>query len=182
MYQRGGSPYQDPGGQDWPDNALRFGLLSRVAARLSGYDVIHCNDWPTALAPIFTKVPALLTIHNLAFQGNFERAWLERRGIGPQYFSTEQLEFHGRMSFLKGGLVRAAAINTVSPTYAREIQTEEFGCGLDGLLRHRTAVLSGVLNGIDTAVWDPAGDPHLAQELARVHGRKALQERVAGHQ
>src|SRR5688572_33122794 len=162
LYQRGGSPYQDPGGQDWPDNALRFGLLSRVAARLPGYDVIHCNDWPTALAPIFTTVPALLTIHNLAFQGNFERAWLERLGIGQQYFSTEELEFHGRISFLKGGLVHAGALTTVSPTYAREIQTAEFGAGMDGLLRKRSGALSGILNGIDTDEWNPVADQHLA--------------------
>ena len=162
LYQRGGSPYQDPGGQDWPDNALRFGVLSRVAARLPGYDVLHCNDWPTALAPVLSKTPALLTIHNLAFQGNFERAWLDRLGIGQEYFSIERLEFHGRISFLKGGLAYARALTTVSPTYAREIQTAEFGCGLDGLLRERRGVLTGILNGIDTAEWDPAADPHLA--------------------
>src|SRR5687768_7206808 len=165
LYERDGNPYQDPGGQDWPDNALRFGLLSRVAARLAPeYDVVHCNDWPAALAPVFAgDRKTLLTIHNLAFQGNFERSWLRRLDLGEERFSVEELEFHGRLSFLKGGLVRAAAINTVSPTYAREIQTEELGCGLDGLLRQRTAVLSGVLNGIDTALWNPAGDPHLAQ-------------------
>jgi starch synthase len=184
LYQRGGSPYQDPGGQDWPDNALRFGLLSRVAARLPGYDVIHCNDWPTALAPMFTKVPALLTIHNLAFQGNFERAWLERLGIGQQYFSTDQLEFHGRVSFLKGGLVHAGALTTVSPTYAREIQTAEFGCGMDGLLRHRSGVLSGILNGIDTDEWNPAADGHLAANYdalsleKKAVNKNALQERL----
>jgi starch synthase len=184
LYQRGGSPYQDPGGRDWPDNALRFGLLSKVAARLSGYDVIHCNDWPTALAPIFSKVPALLTIHNLAFQGNFERGWLERLGIGPQYFSTDELEFHGRISFLKGALVHAGALTTVSPTYAREIQTAEFGAGMDGLLRQRSGVLSGILNGIDTAEWNPAADGHLAANYdassldQKVLNKSALQERL----
>ena len=184
LYQRGGSPYQDPGGQDWPDNALRFGLLSRVAARLPGYDVIHCNDWPTALTPIYTKVPALLTIHNLAFQGNFERAWLERLGIGQQYFSTEELEFHGRISFLKGGLVHAGALTTVSPTYAREIQTAEFGAGMDGLLRKRSGALSGILNGIDTDEWNPVADQHLAvrydfQTIDRkLQNKEALQERL----
>ena len=98
----------------------------------------------------------MLTIHNLAFQGNFARAWLERLGIGQESFSTQQLEFHGQMSFLKAGLVNAGALTTVSPTYAREIQTEEYGCGMDGLLRHRRAALTGILNGIDTAEWDPA--------------------------
>jgi starch synthase len=164
LYQREGSPYQDPGGQDWPDNALRFGLLSKVAARLApGYDVVHCNDWPAALTPVFFRKPSLLTVHNLAFQGNFEASWLARLGLPQTLLSIDKLEFHGRISFLKGGLVHAGAINTVSPAYAREIQTAEFGCGLDGLLRERREVLSGILNGIDTEVWNPASDPHLAQ-------------------
>jgi starch synthase len=166
LYQRDGNPYQDPGGQDWPDNVVRFGLLSKVAVRLADQaDVIHCNDWPTALAPVFLqgRKSTLLTVHNLAFQGNFERSWLGRLGIAQEMFSVEKLEFHGLMSFLKGGLVHADAITTVSPAYAREIQTEEFGCGLDGLLRERRGALTGILNGIDDAVWDPAADPHLAE-------------------
>ena len=191
LYARGGSPYQDPGGQDWPDNALRFGLLSKVAARLAqGYDVLHCNDWPAALTPMYlkSKIPVVLTVHNLAFQGNFERAWLGRLGLPEELFSVEQLEFHGRLSFLKGGLVRAAAITTVSPSYAREIQSEEFGCGLDGvlrgLLRERPDALTGILNGIDTAVWDPAADPHLAQRYdassldEKAGNKAALQQRL----
>jgi starch synthase len=157
LYAREGSPYQDPNGQDWPDNPIRFGLLSKIAARLPGYDVIHCNDWPTALAPALTDTPALLTVHNLAFQGNFERSQL------PGELVSEELEFYGRFSFLKGGLVHAGAITTVSPTYAREIQSEELGCGMDGLLRHRRDALTGILNGIDTEVWDPARDPYIAQ-------------------
>jgi starch synthase len=190
LYQREGNPYQDPGGQDWPDNALRFGLLSKVAARLAAKsDVIHCNDWPAALAPVFMSLekletPTLLTIHNLAFQGNFERSWLARLGLPQELFSMEKLEFHGRLSFLKGGLVHADAITTVSPTYAREIQSEEFGCGFDGLLRERRAALTGVLNGIDDAVWDPATDPHLAQRYdesgldRKLVNKAALQRRL----
>jgi len=184
LYQREGI-YQDPGGQDWPDNALRFGLLSKVAARLAaGYDVVHCNDWPAALMPVFSQKPSLLTVHNLAFQGNFERSWLARLGLPAESFSMHQLEFHGRVSFLKGGLVHAGAINTVSPTYAREIQTGEFGCGLDGLLRERHAVLSGILNGIDTDAWNPASDPHLAQPYdassldRKASNKRALQRRL----
>jgi len=184
LYQREGI-YQDPGGQDWPDNALRFGLLSKVAARLAaGYDVVHCNDWPAALMPVFSQKPSLLTVHNLAFQGNFERSWLARLGLPAESFSMHQLEFHGRVSFLKGGLVHAGAINTVSPTYAREIQTGEFGCGLDGLLRERQAVLSGILNGIDTDAWNPASDPHLAQPYdassldRKASNKRALQRRL----
>src|SRR5574339_17844 len=169
LYRRHGSPYQDPGGQDWPDNALRFGLLCKVAAALAPqYDILHCNDWPAALAPVYApRAKSLLTIHNLAFQGNFERSWLARLGLPDSYFTMEELEFHGRVSFLKGGLVHAGAINTVSPTYAREIQTEEFGCGLEGVLRNRRGALAGILNGVDTEVWDPARDPHLAQRYDR---------------
>ena len=185
LYRREGSPYQDPGGSDWPDNPLRFGLLSKVAARLAPrYDVVHCNDWPAALTPVYVRHPSLLTIHNLAFQGNFERAWLGRLGLPEELFSIDELEFHGRISFLKGGLVHAGAINTVSPAYAREIQTEELGCGLDGLLRHRASALSGILNGIDTEVWDPASDPHLAERYdassleRKESNKRALQQRL----
>jgi starch synthase len=186
LYEREGTPYQDAGGQDWPDNALRFGLLSKVAARLArGYDVLHCNDWPAALAPVYEqRVPSVLTVHNLAFQGNFDREWLARLGMPDSYFSMEKLEFHGRVSFLKGGLVHAHAITTVSPGYAREIQSEEYGCGLDGVLRERRERLSGILNGIDTAVWDPATDAHLAarydaDSLDRKRANKeALQRRL----
>ena len=164
LYRRDGDPYQDPGGQDWPDNALRFGFLCKIAARLAPqYDVVHCNDWPTALTPLLTDSPSLLTIHNLAFQGNFGREWLGRLGLPEALFTMDKLEFHGRLSFLKAGLTQAHALTTVSPTYAREIQSAEFGCGLDGLLRHRNGALTGVLNGIDTETWDPAADPLLAQ-------------------
>jgi starch synthase len=185
LYQREGSPYQDPGGQDWPDNALRFGLLSKVAARLAAdYDVVHCNDWPAALTPVLTPKPTLLTIHNLAFQGNFEPSWLARLGLPHELLSVDQLEFHGRISFLKGGLVRAGAVNTVSATYAREIQSAELGCGLDGVLRARGSALSGILNGIDTEEWNPAGDPHLAQRYdessldQKTLNKRALQQRL----
>jgi starch synthase len=180
LYHRDGTPYQDPGGQDWPDNALRFGLLSKVAARLAAqYEVLHCNDWPAALAPVFqSDKKTLLTIHNLAFQGNYERAWLRRLGLPDELFSIDRLEFHGRMSFLKGGIVHAGAINTVSPTYAREIQAEEFGCGMDGLLRARRNALSGILNGVDVDVWDPATDAHLAQhyDISSLEKKKANKE------
>ena len=175
LYQRSGSPYQDPGGQDWPDNPLRFGVLSRVAARLPGYELIHCNDWQTALASLFARVPTLLTIHNLAFQGNFDPSWLARLGLGPEYFTIDRLEFHGQISFLKAGLVHAGALTTVSPTYAREIQTAELGCGMEGLLQRRRDALTGILNGIDTREWDPANDAHLeARYDSATLDRKAL--------
>lgn len=185
LYQREGNPYQDPGGQDWPDNALRFGLLSKVAARLAGdYNVVHCNDWPSALTPVFLRTPSLLTVHNLAFQGNFEPSWLARLGLPQEYFSVDKLEFYGRISFLKGGLVHAGAINTVSPTYAREIQSGELGCGLDGVLRARSGALSGILNGIDVDAWDPASDAHLAERYdaasleKKAANKRALQRRL----
>ena len=164
LYERDGTPYQNASGHDWPDNAVRFGLLSKVAARLGrDYDVVHCNDWPAALIPVYEPgVPTLLTVHNLAFQGNFDRGWLARLGLPEAYFSVDQLEFHGHLSFLKGGLVRANAITTVSPGYAREVQTEEYGCGLDGVLRARSDRLSGIINGIDAEAWNPATDAYLA--------------------
>jgi starch synthase len=188
LYERDGGPYQDAQGVDWPDNPARFGLFSKVAALLASGrsplawrpEVLHCHDWPAALAPVFLSLEkgnnarTLLTIHNLAFQGNFDPVWVERLGLPNELFSIERLEFHGRLSFLKGGIVFADALNTVSPRYAREIQEPETGCGLDGLLRARGGALSGILNGIDTAAWDPARDPLIASRYdARSLQRKA---------
>ena len=197
LYVRNGGPYQTDQGEDWPDNALRFGVLSRAAALLGGAaspfswrpDVLHCNDWPTALAPLYLEREAdaaasLLTVHNLAFQGLFEPAVLAGLELRPGDFSLHRLEFYGRLSFLKGGLACADAVTTVSPTYAAEIQTEAQGCGLDGLLRERRADLSGILNGIDTAIWDPAGDPLIAANYdagaldAKRANKAALQRRM----
>jgi starch synthase len=197
LYVRNGGPYQTDQGEDWPDNALRFGVLSRAAALLGGAaspfswrpDVVHCNDWPTALAPLYLEREAdaaasLLTVHNLAFQGLFEPAVLAGLELRPGDFSLHRLEFYGRLSFLKGGLACADAVTTVSPTYAAEIQTEAQGCGLDGLLRERRADLSGILNGIDTAIWDPAGDPLIAANYdagaldAKRANKAALQRRM----
>ncbi|HET9579810.1 MAG TPA: glycogen/starch synthase, partial [Usitatibacter sp.] len=169
LFARRGGPYQSDEGNDWEDNALRFGVLSKVAAVLGSMqcplawrpDVVHCNDWPTALAPAFLRfargrhAASLTTIHNLAFQGIFEPAHVRRLELPPESYGTAGLEFYGRISFLKGGLVYADAINTVSPTYAREIQTEELGFGLEGVLQMRRDVLFGVLNGVDTALWNP---------------------------
>ena len=154
LYRRDGDPYQDPGGQDWPDNALRFGVpvQGRRAAARRSYDVVHCNDWPTALTPAAHETRRrLLTIHNLAFQGNFGR----RVARAPR--AARSAVHHGQARVLRPALVPqgrpragADALTTVSPTYAREIQTAELGCGLDGLLRHRRDALTGILNGIDT--------------------------------
>jgi starch synthase len=199
LYARSGGPYQDAEGADWADNPLRFGFFSRVGALLGSEasplgwrpDVVHCNDWPSALAPVWLRFEAgahassLITIHNLAFQGNFDASLFPRLGLPPQSWSIDGVEFHGRLSFLKGGLACADLVNTVSPGYAREIQTPEFGCGFDGLLRHRAAALSGILNGIDGAIWDPSRDPHLparydAATLERKGASKAELQRRMG--
>ncbi|HEX4781751.1 MAG TPA: glycogen synthase GlgA [Usitatibacter sp.] len=198
LYVRNGGPYQTANGEDWNDNALRFGVLSRAAALLGTRDspiawradVVHCNDWPTALAPVYLhaasapRAGSLVTIHNLAFQGvfPFDQAHALEIPAGSQ--GTDGVEFYGKVSFLKGGLVFADAINAVSPTYAREIQGEELGFGLDGVLRHRASVLSGVLNGIDVEAWNPANDKLIparydAKTLAKKReNKKALKARM----
>jgi starch synthase len=183
LYRRDGGPYQDPGGEDWPDNPLRFWLLCKAAALLAREwpaDILHCNDWPTGLSPLFLsgKTRSVMTVHNLAFQGNFDAGWVAKLGLPPESFTMEGAEFHGQLSFLKAGLAYADAITTVSPTYAREILTPPFGCGLDGLLRHRAAALTGILNGIDTEIWNPAKDEHLAQRYdASTLDRKSLNKK-----
>jgi starch synthase len=175
LFERPGGPYQDEFGADWPDNPLRFGLLSKAAALIGaglpglGWqpDILHANDWQTGLAPAYlsaSRPPRLATVfsvHNLAFQGNFASEWLPRLGLPWSGYTIEGLEFYGQLSFMKAGLNYSDRLTTVSPTYAAEIQTPEFGHGLDGLLRHRGDRLSGILNGIDTRAWNPAADPHI---------------------
>ncbi len=186
-YARPGGPYQGPEGLDWPDNHLRFGLLSRVAALLGGAssplawrpDVVHGNDWQCGLAPAYlalaggARAASVMTLHNLAYQGLFPGALLSDLALPAASFAPEGLEFHGKLSFLKAGLRYADAISTVSPTYAREIQGAELGFGLDGLLRERSADLVGILNGIDTEVWDPARDSLIEQcyDASRLEGK-----------
>ena len=189
LYDRGGGPYQADDGDDWEDNALRFGVLSKVAAILGSRaspiewrpDVVHCNDWPTALAPVYLRAApkphaaTMMTIHNLAFQGVFDASELEGLELPPAALGTEGLEFYGRASFLKGGIVYADAVTTVSPTYAREIQGKELGFGMDGVLATRRESLYGVLNGIDTETWNPQTDPHLNAN----YGVLTLERKVA---
>lgn len=187
-YDRAGNPYLDSHGQPWPDNAMRFALLAHVATSLAlGHsrikwrpDVVHCHDWQTGLVPVLlaqkkTRPATVFTIHNLAYQGLFPRQTFTALALPPQWWSPEALEFHGQLSFMKGGLVFADQLTTVSPSYAREIQTPEFGDGLDGLLRHRAARLSGILNGIDDAEWNPARDRYLVNNYsaARPQGKAA---------
>jgi starch synthase len=176
LYDRPGNPYLDVTGKDWGDNALRFGALSYVAAEIgrgliASYapDVVHAHDWQAGLVPAYLRFgaeggrrpPTVITIHNLAFQGQFPATLLEALKLPQRAFTIEGIEYYGQIGFLKAGLVLADRITTVSPTYAIEIQGSEMGMGLDGLLRHRSAALSGILNGIDTKVWDPANDASL---------------------
>jgi starch synthase len=198
LYDRAGGVYQDEGGTEWHDNALRFALLNHVAARiadgLSGDfwrpDIVHGHDWHAALVPLLMATrprpqPAtVLTVHNLAYQGLFQPEQFDRLGLDhPQAHSA--LDFHSRLSFLKAGLAFADALTTVSPTYANEILTPEHGCGLDGLLRKRVRRLTGIMNGADYRVWDPAHDRHLvrtysARRLSAKHACKiALQQEMA---
>lgn len=162
-------------GRDYPDNLERFALFCHAAlswVQVSGWqaDVVHCNDWQTALIPVYLRtwpdprwapVGCLLTIHNLAYQGLFPAEKYPHLGLPPELYSPRYLEFWGRVNLLKGGLVFADVLSTVSETYAREIQTPELGCGLDGVLRERAADLYGILNGVDYSVWDPRNDQYL---------------------
>jgi len=200
LFQRAGGPYSDPTGHDWQDNPLRFGLLSKMAAILGSKesplswhpDLVHCNDWQTGLTGVYLSVsegavPNVITIHNLAFQGNFRPLKVQMLHLPPESFSVNGIELYGNMSFLKAGLYYACHITTVSPNYAREIQTEELGFGLQGLLRTRCNDVSGILNGIDTDEWDPENDKHLSSHYstARMTGKAgnklALQIRMGLH-
>ena len=177
LYDRPGNPYGDESGRDWPDNDIRFGRLASAAAELAAgtldknwaADLVHANDWQAALVPAYlawsgSNVPSILTIHNLAYQGLFPRDSLRRIGAPESSFHIDGVEFYDKLSFLKGGLVYASHLTTVSATYAREITTNEFGCGLQDLLRARSdaSQLTGILNGIDES-WDPRYCAQLAQ-------------------
>ena len=196
LYDRPGNPYLDAHGLDWEDNGVRFGLLSRVAALLGQAktplpwraDVVHGHDWQTALAAAFLRyeggAASVVTIHNVAFQGCFPAELAVGLGLPPDAWRFDGVEYHGQLSFLKAGLQLADRISTVSPTYAREIQGEDFGYGLAPLLRHRAADLTGILNGIDTALWNPSRDPALKTNYGAARlgskraNRRALQEEL----
>jgi starch synthase len=176
LFDRDGSPYADGNGWTYLDNAWRFASFCEAVAQVAcgavaadlAADIVHLNDWHTGLVPVylagFTPRPrTLMTIHNLAYQGEFDRHQFDVLGLPDSLWHPGAAEFHGNFSFLKTGLQLADALTTVSPSYAREIQTAEFGEGLDGVLRDRAAVLTGILNGIDEAVWNPATDPLIEQ-------------------
>ncbi|WP_142850037.1 glycogen synthase GlgA [Telmatospirillum sp. J64-1] len=180
LYHRDGGPYQAPDGSDWADNHLRFGLLGWVAARLSqenspiGWraDILHCHDWQAGLAPAYleywgeTHTASVTTIHNMAYAGIFPAERVPQLDLPWSLYTPEGFEFWQNLSFLKAGLVFSDKLTTVSPTYAREIQSAPHGCGFEGLLSHRSADLVGILNGADYSVWTPETDPHLLHPFA----------------
>ncbi|HUX90728.1 MAG TPA: glycogen synthase GlgA [Gallionellaceae bacterium] len=197
MYLRGGSAYQDEHGCDWADNAQRFGLFSKIAALMGSAatplpwkpQIVHCNDWQSGLAPAYLHyakdpAPCVVTVHNLAFQGIFPSELMPELGLPWDCFKPDGVEFYGNLSFLKAGLFYAKHITTVSPSYAREIQSEALGFGLQGLLSHRRKSLSGILNGIDTTEWNPAADAYLVHpyDASDLSGKSAnkreLQKRL----
>lgn len=188
-------------GRDYPDNLERFSFFSQAALYCLPQlrwqpDIIHCHDWQAALSAahlkwgalaherFFSKIKTVLTIHNLAYQGVFPKSQWQASQLPDSAFSINGLEFYDQVNALKGGIISAARLTTVSPTYAREIQTPEFGCGLDGLLRSRAERLTGILNGIDTAAWNPANDEHIAATYSfkalsgKQACKRALQKRL----
>ncbi len=182
LFERNGGPYNDGAGNDWLDNPLRFGVLSRVASILASAnsplpdwkpDLVHCNDWQTGLTPAYMKLvdhsPAksILSIHNLAFQGNCHPGWLTTLGLPEDSLQINGLEYYGQISFLKAGVFYADKLSTVSPTYAKEIQTEAYGFGMQGLLKTRADDLIGILNGIDANEWNPEKDTHLVKHYSK---------------
>jgi starch synthase len=187
--------YGTPAG-DYPDNGERFAFYARASLdALKAFDfppsVIHAHDWQAAAAlaylkfrygddPFFRNTKSLLTIHNLAYQGLFPEDILARVDLPPSLFDSKSLEFFGKVNYLKGGILYSTAVNTVSPRYAEEIQTPEFGCGLDGLLRERSSVLHGILNGVDYTNWDPETDPLIPENFDRghLHGKVACRKEL----
>jgi starch synthase len=198
LFARQGNPYLSPEGIDWPDNGTRFAALARMAANIGlgaiptfVPDVLHAHDWQAGLAPAYLKYSrqrrptTVMTVHNLAYQGKFPREMLGEFDLPAEAFTIDGVEYYGGVGFLKAGLRLADRITTVSPTYAKDIQTDEGGMGLGGLLRERAGDLRGILNGIDTLVWNPATDPHIAERYDAGHlqnrmGNKAALQRRLG--
>jgi starch synthase len=197
LYDRPGNPYLGPDGLNWPDNSRRFAALARVGADigLGAIDpfcphVVHAHDWQAALAAAYLSYAdrprpgVAITIHNMAFQGQFPISIFGELGLPPYAFTIDGVEYYGGVGYLKAGLRLSDRITTVSPTYAREIMTPEFGMGLDGLLRTRAAIVQGIVNGIDDTVWNPTTDAALAQTYSalridmRVRNKTALQTKM----
>lgn len=201
LYRRAGNPYLGGDGLEWPDNLQRFALLGWVAAHLAAGeldaqwtpDVLHAHDWHAAMACAYlachpgNAVATVFTIHNLAYQGLFPAEDFHLLGLPSRLMVPQGLEFHGQLSFMKAGLKFAHRVTTVSPSYAQEIATEEFGCGLDGVVRARGGQVSGILNGVDPDIWNPASDAlieatYSADALAgKVRCKAALQREMGLH-
>jgi len=196
-YDRDGGPYADATGRDWFDNGLRFAALAKAAADVAAgragmkpFDILHVHDWQAGLAPAYlvytveekARPASVMTIHNMAFQGYFGADFFQRLELPRPAFSIQGVEYHGGVGMLKAGLMLADAISTVSPSYAEEIKKAEFGMGLEGLITGRQDRLSGIVNGIDRAEWNPATDPALAARFtartlsARSANKRALEQ------
>ncbi|HIP53553.1 MAG TPA: glycogen synthase GlgA [Chromatiales bacterium] len=191
-FQRAGNPYTSPNGADWQDNADRFALFCRAVVQIATDrlslewkpDLVHANDWQTGLvAPLLSfeshRPATLFTIHNIAYQGVFDHAAFNRLQLPAPLWSVNGLEYHHNFSFIKGGIAFSDLISTVSPTYAREVQTPEYGYGLEGLLHHRADRFTGVLNGIDYRVWDPETDPLIEHHFDKKHLDKRIGNKLA---
>ncbi|WP_316859524.1 glycogen synthase GlgA [uncultured Cohaesibacter sp.] len=191
LFDREGTIYLDEEGLDWEDNPIRFGALSLIGAKISldgigGWkpDLVHAHDWQAGLVPVYLRQsgrqapPSIITIHNVAFQGLFDGAIVSTLGLSPDLFNPDGFEYWGHAGYLKGGLAFADKITTVSPTYAIELLTPDFGMGLEGLLQSRKNDLVGILNGIDMAEWDPETDPVLEKN----YNTKSLKRKVANRE
>ncbi|PAP95994.1 glycogen synthase GlgA [Mesorhizobium wenxiniae] len=196
LFDRPGGPYGNATGADWPDNWRRFAALSQVGGdiaggAISGYqpDIVHAHDWQSAMTLAYMRygkavgTPSMITVHNLAFQGQFGAGIFGELGLPAAAMALDGVEYYGGVGFLKAGLQAAWAITTVSPTYAQEIRSPEFGMGLDGLLNMRSVDLYGIVNGIDTEIWNPETDKHLVSNYtaktlkARHPNRTAVEDR-----
>jgi starch synthase len=179
LFDRAGNPYVHSDGFNWPDNAERFTVFSRAVAQMAKgipgtdwvADVVHSHDWQTGLVPAFLSMShprpkTVFTIHNLAYDGHFSQDDFTRLALPPEWWSPDHVEFYGGFSMLKAGMVFADQVTTVSPTYAREICTAEYGYRFEGVLQHLGDKLSGILNGIDLDIWNPQTDSHLSQNYS----------------
>lgn len=198
LYDRDGGPYLRSSGDEWPDNHARFALLSQIAARMADPreagewrpKLLHLNDWQAGLVPAYlhyygiTGVPSVYTIHNLRYQGLFDPAIMRVIALPGEAFAMNGIEFHGLVSYMKSGIFFSSLITTVSRTYAQEVQTAEFGYGIEGLLQHRSKDLFGIVNGIDYDIWDPRTDSLIAQRYTadslcnKAHNKVMLQREM----
>ena len=198
LYQRSGGIYQQASGEEWPDNPARFALLSQIAARMANAaeggdwtpELLHINDWQCGLVPAYLHyygikgAKTVFTIHNLRYQGQFDPAILKVIALPDEAYHVDGVEFHGAVSYMKAGLFFSDTITTVSRTYAQEIQTPEYGYGIEGLLKARSSDLHGIINGIDYEVWNPVTDALIAKNYGvetlddKAQNKEALQEEM----